>query len=51
MLTYSYTVQTDIPGLFQYPLRFINRNSDHKKNEEDREGNETIKNLLIFFKH
>jgi hypothetical protein len=33
-LSYPDAIQTDIPGLFQNPLRFIHGNTDHEENKK-----------------
>ena len=50
-LTNSYAGQAYTPGLFQDPLWFVQSNSDQKKNEKEREGNEAVDYLELFFSH
>lgn len=50
-LTYSDTIQADIPSLLQNPLWFIRGDSDHEEKKKEREGNETIQYFEIFFSH
>lgn len=50
-LTYSDTIQADIPSLLQNPLWFVRGNSDHEKKKEKRERNETIQYFEMFFNH
>lgn len=49
--TYAYTIQTDIPGLFQNSLWLIRGNSNHKENKKKRDRDETNQYFGIFFSH